>query len=89
MTAIKGIFKNLLKMYKNIEDRDARVEMAKASCIAGIAFEKSGLGINHSVAHAIGGKFHKPHGRSNGVVLPYIIRFNGERYGNCSKDIMR
>ena len=93
MTAIKGIFKNLLKMYKNIEDRDARVEMAKASCIAGIAFEKSGLGINHSVAHAIGGKFHKPHGRSNGVVLPYIIRFNSEnmetvqRYYEIAKEL--
>lgn len=78
MTAIRGIFKNLLKMYRNIEDKEARVQMAKASCIAGIAFEKSGLGINHSVAHAIGGKFHKPHGRSNGVVLPYILRFNAE-----------
>ncbi len=85
MTAIKGIFKNLLKMYRNIEDRNARVEMAKASCIAGIAFEKSGLGINHSVAHAIGGKFHKPHGRSNGVVLPYIIRFNGEDMETAQK----
>ena len=40
-------------MYRNIEDRDARVEMAKASCIAGIAFEKSGLGINHSVEMCI------------------------------------
>lgn len=85
MTAIRGIFKNLLKMYKNIDDKDARVEMAKASCIAGIAFEKSGLGINHSVAHAIGGKFHKPHGRSNGVVLPYIIRFNSENLETAQK----
>lgn len=85
MSAIRGIFKNLLKMYKNIEDKDARVEMAKASCIAGIAFEKSGLGINHSVAHAIGGKFHKPHGRSNGVVLPYILRFNSENKETAQK----
>ncbi|MEE0137245.1 iron-containing alcohol dehydrogenase, partial [Fusobacterium ulcerans] len=68
MEAIRGIFKNLLRMYSNIEDREARTEMGKASCIAGFAFEKSGLGINHSLAHAIGGKFHKSHGRSNGTI---------------------
>ena len=91
--AIKTIFKNLLKMYENISDREARVEMGKASCIAGFSFEKAGLGINHSIAHNIGGKFHKAHGRSNGVVLPYIIRFNStdeetaKRYYEIAKEL--
>ena len=67
--------------------------MAKASCIAGFAFEKSALGINHSVAHAIGGKFHIAHGKINGIILPYVIRFNSEdkttaqRYYEISKDL--
>lgn len=93
MAAIRGIFKNILKMYNNIEDEEARIEMGKASCIAGFAFEKSGLGINHSLAHAIGGKFHKSHGRSNGTILPYIIRFNSsdhetaKRYYEISKEM--
>ncbi|WP_289103581.1 iron-containing alcohol dehydrogenase [uncultured Fusobacterium sp.] len=93
MAAIRGIFKNILKMYRNIEDKEARIEMGKASCIAGFAFEKSGLGINHSLAHAIGGKFHKSHGRSNGTILPYIIRFNSsdsetaKRYYEISKEM--
>lgn len=91
LTAIVGIFKNILKVYNNIEDEDARVEMGKASCMAGIAFDRSGLGINHSIAHVIGGRFHKSHGRSNGVVLPYIIKFNSsdketaKRYWQISK----
>ena len=80
-------------MYEDIKDEEARTEMAKASCIAGFAFEKSGLGINHSVAHAIGGKFHIAHGKINGIILPYVIRFNSEdkttaqRYYEISKDL--
>lgn len=91
--AIKIIFKNILRMFDDISNKEARVEMGKASCIAGFAFEKAGLGINHSVAHNIGGKFHKAHGRSNGVVLPYIIRFNStdeetaKRYYEIAKEL--
>ena len=93
LSAIRLIFKNLFRMYEDIKDEEARTEMAKASCIAGFAFEKSGLGINHSVAHAIGAKFHIAHGKINGTVLPYIIRFNSEnkttaqRYYEISKDL--
>lgn len=93
LSAIRLIFKNLFRMYEDIKDEEARTEMAKASCIAGFAFEKSGLGINHSVAHAIGGKFHIAHGKINGTILPYVIRFNSEnkttaqRYYEISKDL--
>ena len=93
LSAIRLIFKNLVKMYSDIKDEEARTEMAKASCIAGFAFEKSGLGINHSIAHAIGGKFHIAHGKINGTILPYIIRFNSgdkntaQRYYEISKDL--
>lgn len=91
--AIKSVFKNILKMYKDISNRDIRVEMGKASCIAGFAFEKAGLGINHSLAHNIGGKFHKAHGRINGIILPYVIRFNSsdektaKRYCEIAKEL--
>jgi len=83
LSAIRLIFKNLLRMYRDIKDEEAR----------GFAFEKSGLGINHSVAHAIGGKFHIAHGKINGIILPYVIRFNSEdkttaqRYYEISKDL--
>ena len=93
LSAIRLIFKNILRMYRDIKDEEARIEMAKASCIAGFSFEKSGLGINHSIAHAIGGKFHIAHGKINGTILPYIIRFNSEdkttaqRYYEISKDL--
>lgn len=54
----------------------ARGHVHNASCMAGISFTHAMLGINHSVAHAIGGRYRLPHGRANAIVLPYVTAFN-------------
>ncbi|QNO14241.1 iron-containing alcohol dehydrogenase [Alkalicella caledoniensis] len=74
--SIEIVFNYLLKAYEIGGDLEARAKMHNASCMAGIAFSNSSLGITHSLAHTIGGNFNLSHGKSNALLLPYIIRFN-------------
>lgn len=74
--AMKLVRSNLLKVYKNPDDIEARKKMHYASCLAGIAFSNAGLGLNHGMAHTLGAHFHIPHGRANGILLPYVMGFN-------------
>ncbi len=70
------IVKYLEKAYDNGSDKEAREKVHNASTIAGMAFTNAFLGINHSIAHKIGGQYHIPHGRANAVLLPHIIEYN-------------
>lgn len=74
--AIKLVFENLEKAYKNGKDMDARFNMHNASALAGMAFTNASLGLVHSLAHKIGGEFGVTHGLANAILLPYIIDYN-------------
>lgn len=78
--AIKLVRDNLLKTYREPGNLEARQAMHHASCLAGVAFNNAGLGLNHGMAHALGGKFHIPHGKANAVLLPYVMGFNAGCY---------
>ena len=87
--AIRYVFSFLLKAYQQMEDMEAREMMLLGSCMAGMAFNNSGLGLTHSMAHALGGQFHVPHGLANAVLLPYAIRFNSFDAGVRYRELAR
>jgi len=82
--AVKLIFENLEKLYRDPADLEARDKVLNASCMAGMAFTNTGLGINHSLAHAFGGTFHISHGRSNALFLSGVIEYNADLSGNAN-----
>lgn len=73
---ICGVF--LLRAYLDGSDTHARQKMHVASCLAGLAFNSTSLGLNHGMAHQLGAMFHIPHGRANAMLLPHIIEFNSD-----------
>lgn len=58
------------------KNRDARAAMLLGSLLAGQAFANSPVAAVHALAYPIGGHFHVPHGLSNALVLPHVLRFN-------------
>lgn len=81
--AISMIFQYLPVLFQDSTNDDARDHVHYASCMAGIAFNHAGLGIVHSLSHAIGGRFHLPHGRCNAVLIEEVIKYNAELAGSA------
>lgn len=80
LQAIGMVFEYLPRAYKNgATDTVAREKMHNASCIAGMAFTNAFLGLNHSMAHKLGGDYHIPHGRANAILLPYVVEYNAQK----------
>lgn len=78
LQAIKLIFANLESAVVNgAADPEAREKMHNAGTIAGMAFGNAFLGIVHAMAHTLGATFHVVHGRTNAILLPHVIRYNG------------
>ena len=77
MKAIKMIFKYLTSAV-NEKNEEAVEMMGMAQYIAGMGFSNVGLGIVHSMAHQLGAVYDTPHGIANAMLLPVVMRFNGQ-----------
>ncbi len=77
LKALKNIFGYLPRAFEQGEtDVEARIKMADASTLAGMAFANSFLGICHSMAHKLGGYHHLPHGVANALLITEVMKFN-------------
>lgn len=82
LQVIKMVFDNLEASVAG--DPEAREKMHNASTMAGMAFGNAFLGISHSMAHKMGGVHHTVHGRTNAILLPYVVRYNGSKPGKLA-----
>jgi alcohol dehydrogenase len=69
-------------------DLDARSGMQLGACFAGLAIENSMLGAAHALANPLTSHFGVVHGQAVGLMLPHVIRFNGEVFGQWYRDLL-
>lgn len=74
--ALSLLAPNVLKAVENGADIECREAMLLGACLAGQAFANAPVGAVHALAYPLGGHFHIPHGLSNALVLPHVMRFN-------------
>lgn len=82
------VFNNLKEAVKNPNNIVARQNMHDASFMGGLAFNNAWLGIVHSLSHQVGALYGIPHGASNAIFLPNVIRYNAkvtERFKDLAK----
>lgn len=83
--AIEVISRSLRVACEN--DPKGREDMALGQYIAGMGFSNVGLGIVHSMAHALGAVYDTPHGVANAILLPTVMAYNADATGTKYKDI--
>jgi len=77
--ACKIIFNNLVSLYENGNQIEARGKMSRAAHLAGLAMGRAMLGYVHAIAHKLGELYNIPHGLANAIVLPYVLDYYGEK----------
>ncbi len=77
--ALKLIGENIVTACKDGSNIDARRAMLTGAMMAGVSFANSPVGAVHALAYPLGGQFHIPHGLSNSLVLPHVLKFNAPK----------
>lgn len=85
--ALQLLGANIEKAVFDGKDRTARGAMLLGSMLAGQAFANSPVAAVHALAYPIGGTFHIPHGLSNALVLPHVLRFNATETASVYAEI--
>ena len=86
--AVKKVSNNLFKVLDTPNEAQARLELAQASTMAGIAFSNSMVGLVHSLGHALGAVAHLPHGLCMNLFLPYVLEYNKSVNGDKIAELL-
>ena len=87
LKAIEIIARSLRSAVAN--EKEGREGMALGQYIAGMGFSNVGLGIVHSMAHALGAVYDTPHGVANAILLPTVMEYNADATGDKYKYIAK
>jgi alcohol dehydrogenase len=79
LQCIELVGKYLQRAVENGQDLEARDGMAFAATLGGLAFANAGVALVHAMEYPVGGAVHVSHGAGNGLLLPYVMRFNLSR----------
>jgi alcohol dehydrogenase len=79
---------NFAHVLDNPDDLEARSGMQLGACFAGLAIENSMLGAAHALANPLTTTFGIPHGQAVSVMVPHVIRFNGETFNHLYRDLL-
>lgn len=74
--AIELVGRHLVTAVREPDNRAAREGMSLAATIAGMAFSNCAVALVHALEYPIGGELHVSHGAGNGMLLPYVMRYN-------------
>ena len=88
LEGMKIIKDNLVKVFNNGNDIEARANMLVTSCMGSIAFQK-GLGAIHSLSHPVGAIYNTHHGLTNAVFMPYVLKRNEKAIKNKITDLSK
>ena len=87
LQAMRLIARHLPRAVAEPGDKVARGQMLIAANIAGLAFNSTGVGLVHAMAHVVGARHGVHHGTANSICLPHVIRFNADELGGCYRDV--
>ena len=87
--SLKMIHRSIREVYANGKNCEARNNIALASHLAGVSLANAGGGLVHGVAHAIGARYHIPHGEAIAIAMAAVSEFNvignPKKYGNLAR----
>jgi alcohol dehydrogenase class IV len=90
---LKLLFENIRAAVENGSDLEARSQMLVGAMLTGQAFANAPVGAVHALAYPIGGQYHVPHGLSNALLLPHVMRFNlpvaSREYAELARELFK